>query len=132
MVVVSITLPPELLKKIDKLVKMRGYYSRSEAFRDALRSIIEETEYLREDADKAASTIMVIYENPRKDIDRKLTDIRHEYDDIIIENLHRHIGKEHCLEILIIEGKINRIRSLIGRIRGLRGIQQVKVVYISI
>jgi CopG family nickel-responsive transcriptional regulator len=132
MVVVSITLPPELLKKIDKLVETRGYYSRSEAFRDAIRSIIEETEYLREDADKAASTIMVIYENPRKDIDRKLTDLRHEYDDIIIENLHRHIGKEHCLEILITEGKINRIRSLIGRIRGLRGIQQVKVVYISI
>jgi CopG family nickel-responsive transcriptional regulator len=132
MVVVSITLPGELLKKFDKLVVSRGYYSRSEAFRDAIRSLIEEAEYIKEGEGTAASTIMVIYENPRKDIDRKLTDLRHEYDDILVENLHRHIGKRYCLEIMITEGQIDRIRSLIGRIRGLRGIQQVKVVYLSI
>ena len=42
MVVVSITLPARLLKRFDEFTKSRGYFSRSEAFRDAVRSLISE------------------------------------------------------------------------------------------
>ncbi|MEM2664285.1 MAG: ribbon-helix-helix protein, CopG family, partial [Candidatus Methanomethylicia archaeon] len=38
MTVVSITIPDELLSRFDEFIKTRGYYSRSEAFRDAIRS----------------------------------------------------------------------------------------------
>lgn len=42
MPIVSLTLPEELLERFDELVRSRGYYSRSEAFRDAIRSLISE------------------------------------------------------------------------------------------
>jgi metal-responsive CopG/Arc/MetJ family transcriptional regulator len=44
MAVVSVTIPNELLRKFDEFMKTRGYYSRSEAFRDAIRSLMAEAE----------------------------------------------------------------------------------------
>jgi len=129
MVVVSITLPGDLLKKFDNFVRTKGYYSRSEAFRDAVRSLISEVEPLGTETESAVATIMVTSEYARKDVTVRLTRISCELDDIVIENLHRHIGDKHCLTIFIAEGTVQRIRNLVGRIRGVRGIQQVKTMF---
>lgn len=128
MVVVSITLPTDLLKKFDDAVQKRGYFSRSEAFRDALRSLISELEPLEASGEKAVATIMVTSEQPRKDITVKLTGMACEFDDVVMENLHRRIGDKYSLTVFVAQGSTQRIRDLIGRIRGMRGIQQVKTV----
>jgi len=129
MTVVSITLPRELLKRFDEFIKARGYYSRSEAFRDAVRSLIAEAELAKTEAGTVATTIMVTCEYARKDVDMRIAEIRHEFDDVVVENVHRHIGDRYCLEVLIAEGNAQRILDLIGRIRGMRGIQQVKALF---
>jgi len=129
MTVVSITLPRELLKRFDEFIKARGYYSRSEAFRDAVRSLIAEAELAKAETGTVATTIMVTCEYARKDVDMRITEVRHEFDDVVVENVHRHIGDRYCLEVLIAEGNAQRILDLIGRIRGMRGIQQVKALF---
>jgi len=129
MVVVSITLPSDLLKKFDNFIRIRGYYSRSEAFRDAVRSLIAEAELSEAGAEKVAATIMVTSEYARKDVEARVTNIRHEFDDVVVEDFHRHIDDKYCLEILVAEGTLQRISDLIGRIRGMRGIQQVKTAF---
>ena len=131
MVVVSITLPSDLLKKFDKFIGTRGYFSRSEAFRDAVRSLISERELLEMVTGRGVAAIMVTSEYARKDVTVRLTGITCELDTIIIENLHRHIGDTYCLTIFLAEGTVQRIRNLVGRIRGMRGIQQVKTVFMS-
>jgi len=129
--VISITIPNDLLKRFDDFIKTRGYYSRSEAFRDAIRNLMEETELTRGEG-IVATTIMITYDYERRDVDMKLSEIRHEFDDIIIENLHRHIGQKYCLEIFIAEGENSRVLKLIGRVRGVRGVQQVKSILITL
>ena len=129
MVVVSITLPGGLLKKFDNFIRTRGYYSRSEAFRDAVRSLISEVKLLETDTERVVATIMVTSEYARKDVTVRLTRITCELDDIVVENLHRNIGDKHCLNIFIAEGTVQRVGNLVGRIRGMRGIQQVKAVF---
>jgi metal-responsive CopG/Arc/MetJ family transcriptional regulator len=44
MTVISIKLPPDLLHKFEDFMQSKGYYSRSEAFRDAVRGLISESE----------------------------------------------------------------------------------------
>jgi len=127
--VVSITLPRELLKRFDEFIKVRGYYSRSEAFRDAVRSLIAEAELAKAETGTVATTIMITCEYARKDVDMRVTEMRHEFDDVVVENVHRHIGDRYCLEVFIAEGNAQRILDLIGRIRGMRGIQQVKALF---
>ena len=132
MTVISITLPNELLQKFDEFMKMRGYYSRSEAFRDAIRNLIAESEVSKMETENVAATIMITCDYARRDIDLRITEVRHEFDDVVVENVHRHIDEKYCLEIFIAEGKNERILDLIGRIRGMRGIQQVKAMFMSL
>ena len=132
MTVVSITLPNELLRKFDEFMKARGYYSRSEAFRDALRSLIAESELAKLELGNVAATIMTTCDYARKDVDLKITEVRHEFDDVVIENVHRHIGEKYCLEIFIAEGKNDRILNLINRLRGMHGIQQVRAMFMPL
>jgi CopG family nickel-responsive transcriptional regulator len=130
--VVSITIPNELLRKFDEFMKTRGYYSRSEAFRDAIRSLMAETELAKMETGNVAATIMITCDYARKDVDLKMTELRHEFDDVVIENVHRHIGEKYCLEIFIAEGNNNRILDLVGRVRGMRGIQQVRAMFMPL
>jgi CopG family nickel-responsive transcriptional regulator len=130
--VVSITLPTDLLAKFDDFIATRGYYSRSEAFRDAIRSLITESEYAKMEIGEVAATIMVTCDYTRRDVDLRVTEVRHEFDDVVVENVHRHIGERYCLEIFIAQGKSDRIIDLVGRVRGMRGIQQVKAMFMSL
>jgi len=130
--VVSVTLPSELLKKFDEFIKTRGYYSRSEAFRDAIRSLMAESEIAKIEAGNVATTIMITCDYARKDVDLKVGEVRHEFDDVVVENVHRHIGEKYCLEVFIAEGNHQRILDLIGRIRGMRGILQVKALFMPL
>ena len=127
--VISITLPPDLLKKFETFMENKGYYSRSEAFRDAIRGLISESEFAKLETENVAATIMVTCDYERKDVDLKMSELRHEFDDVVIENVHRHIGEKYCLEIFITEGKNGRILNLINRLRGMHGIQQVKAMF---
>ncbi|MEM2533582.1 MAG: CopG family ribbon-helix-helix protein, partial [Candidatus Nezhaarchaeales archaeon] len=109
-----------------------GYYSRSEAFRDAIRNLMAEAELAKMEKGNVAATIMMICDYARKDVDLKMTEIRHEFDDVVIENVHRHIGEKYCLEIFISEGNNERILDLVGRVRGMRGIQQVRAMFMPL
>ena len=132
MTVISITLPSELLTKFDEFMKTRGYYSRSEAFRDAIRSLIVESDMAKSETGDVAATIMITSDYARRDVDLRMTEVRHEFDDVVVENVHRHIDDKYCLEIFIAQGKNERILDLIGRVRGMRGIQQVKALFMSL
>ena len=128
----SITLPGDLLSQFDEFIKTRGYFSRSEAFRDAVRSIIAESETVRLDSEVVHATLMITCDYERKEVDMRVGEIRHEFDDIVVENIHKHIAKRYCLEIFIVEGEPKRIMDLVGRVRGMRGIRQVKAMFMPI
>jgi len=132
MTVISITVPADLLTKFDEFMKTRGYCSRSEAFRDAIRNLLAESEVAKAETSDVAATIMITSDYARRDVDLRVTEVRHEFDDVVVENVHRHIDNKYCLEIFIAEGKNQRIVDLIGRVRGMRGIQQVKALFMSL
>jgi CopG family nickel-responsive transcriptional regulator len=107
-------------------MRKRGYSSRSEAVRDAIRDTLSDYDLQRFEKGMVTATITVITEHERHDVDERLMRLRHQHDDIVSGNFHIHIGQEYCLEIFITEGEAERVLEFIGRIRAMRGIQQVK------
>jgi len=132
MTVISITIPSELVKKVDRLVKERGYYSRSEAFRDAVRSLVAEAEMERLEEGRLAAVILIASDLRRKDVDVKLVELRNEYEDVIVENLHRHVENEYCIDVFVAQGERRRISEFVGRVRGTRGIREVRSVFLPL
>lgn len=60
-------------------------------------------------------------------MDDVLLHLRHGYDDIVEGNLHLHVGGgESCAEVFVTEGNADRVTNFIGKIKAVRGIEQVK------
>ena len=132
MTIISISLSPELLDKLERFMKERGYSSRSEVIRDAVRDLMAEYELTRLEVGRVIATITVISRHERHDVDERLMRLRHEYDHIVSGNMHIHLSEGYCLEIFIAEGAAEEILRFIGRIRAMRGIQQVKYTIVPI
>ncbi len=115
-----------MVDSLKKLVEKRGYFSRSEAIRDAIRGLILDYDINIKSKDTVFATIIIVSEFERHDIELKLSKLRHEYNDIIIEDIHRHVKDKYCIELFLVEGKNKDVLDLLGRIRGLRGIYQIK------
>ncbi len=130
--IVSISLTSNLLGKLDDFMRKRGYSSRSEAVRDAIRGTLSEYDLQRFEKGEITATITVISKHERHDVDERLMRLRHQHDDIVSGNLHIHLGQEYCLEIFITEGEAEKVLDFIGRIRAMRGIQQVKFTMVPL
>jgi CopG family nickel-responsive transcriptional regulator len=130
--IVSISITSHLLQRFDRFMRERGYSSRSEAIRDAIRDTLSEYNLGKLEQGAVTATVTVISERERHDVDQRLMRLRHEYNDIISGNMHIHLGSEYCLEIFITEGDVDQVLVFIGRIRAMRGIQQVKFTMVPL
>jgi CopG family transcriptional regulator, nickel-responsive regulator len=126
MSITSISLSPNLLHKLDEIKDEKGYSSRSEVIRDAIRVYLSEFEMSKFEKGNLTATITAIYQKNGPHLDDLLLHLRHEYDDIVEGNLHIHIGGDNCAEIFVTEGNAERVSGFIGKIRAIRGMEQVK------
>jgi len=126
MPVVSISLTNDLLRKLDSLTKERGFSSRSEAVRDAIRSAVEEHKLNKMETGSVFSTITAVYEYGQRDVEEQLMNLRHKYDETISTNLHIHLGRRFCVEVFVVSGNLEEVMMAVDRIRATRGIYQVK------
>jgi CopG family transcriptional regulator, nickel-responsive regulator len=126
MSITSISLSPNLLHKLDDIKDEKGYSSRSEVIRDAIRVYLSEFEMSKFEKGNLTATITAIYQKNGPHLDDLLLHLRHEYDDIVEGNLHIHIGGDNCAEIFVTEGNAERVSGFIGKIRAIRGMEQVK------
>ena len=125
MPIVSVSMDETVLKNLDEIAQRRKYRSRSEAVREALREFLDVTEWER-GGGQASVILAVIYEkgNPKAD----LAMLQHRFDEIRTM-LHTHLNEVDCLQIFIAEGASTRLKELIGQIRRVKGVKQIKFIY---
>ncbi|MFX1318631.1 MAG: nickel-responsive transcriptional regulator NikR [Promethearchaeota archaeon] len=126
MPIISISLTTKLLKQLDQFMQERGYSSRSEAIRDAVRTALSEFELEKFEGGRVTATITAISTHEQQGVDERLTRLRHAYSHIVSGNMHLHLGEAYCLEVFIAEGEAEDITEFISRIRAMRGLLQVK------
>ena len=126
MTVVSVSLTPELLGQLDEFVERSGYSSRSEAIRLAVRDALSQFALQRLEQDRVMATLTVISEKARSDINNRLMELRHGFDENIFGNMHLHIGGGFCVEIFIVQGEPATVLDFISKVRAVRGIREAK------
>jgi CopG family nickel-responsive transcriptional regulator len=113
-----------LLDKFDKLSNKKGYTTRSEAFRDAIRKVIREGVWEEEIGDNMA-VIMVLYDKSRPKT--AMTVLLHQFEEIQT-NIHMHLDDSNCLEIFVAKGEGNVLKKIIKRIREIKGTKHVEFI----
>jgi CopG family nickel-responsive transcriptional regulator len=129
---IGISLPKNLLDKFDEIINYRGYSSRSEGIRDAIRSYITYYKWMSDVKGERQGVITMIYDHQQRGLLATLTDIQHEFMEITQATLHSHVSHDRCLEIILIRGDGADLKTLAERLMSQKGVESVKLTTIPI
>jgi CopG family nickel-responsive transcriptional regulator len=125
---IGVSIDSDLLHRFDSYIAGKGYENRSEAFRDLIRDRLVESAVV---AGNVVGTVTLIYDHHTRLLPEKLTDLQHEYHDVVISTLHAHLDHERCLEVVILRGKSKRVQQLADRLISIKGVQHGRLVMSS-
>ncbi|MFH1128020.1 MAG: nickel-responsive transcriptional regulator NikR [Candidatus Omnitrophota bacterium] len=119
----GVSLEKELLSKFDNRIKNQNYTNRSEAIRDLIRENLVRDEW-HEDRE-IAGAITLIYDHHKRELLNRITDIQHDFQEIIISAQHIHLDHNNCLEIIALKGHSKKAHKLADTLRAIKGIKHV-------
>jgi CopG family nickel-responsive transcriptional regulator len=125
------SLPDNLLDQFDEIIEKRGYSSRSEGIRDAIRNYIINYKWMEEVEGERIGTISLVYEHDQRGLVNNLTEIEHTYTGLINTSVHLHLDNNNCLEIIMLRGEGKVIKEVAEKMMALKGVKYVKLNTIS-
>jgi CopG family nickel-responsive transcriptional regulator len=125
MSIVSLSIPKNLLEKVDQYVKEQGFANRSEIIRQALRAYMSEGRSLSELQGKIIAIITIVYQREAKR--NQITDVQHNFGPVVLTFLHTHIQEGYCIEIIVARGDAKVIHALVQALKANEQISEAKV-----
>jgi len=122
-----VSLPDKLLDQFDEIIKKRGYSSRSEGIRDAIRNYLIHHKWMNEVEGERIGIISLIYEHDQRGLVNDLTEIQHVHVGLIKSSVHIHLDHDNCLEIITMQGEGRVIKEVAERVMALKGVKYVKL-----
>lgn len=127
MPIISISLNDKLLSEIDKLKDETGFSGRSDVIRASARMLIADSKEKEDFTGNINSILILIH---KQEVEDKVTEIKHDFEDIINTQIHSHLKEHKCMEIFILEGNAERIKELSKLFRVNRKIDYVKLIVV--
>jgi CopG family transcriptional regulator, nickel-responsive regulator len=128
----TITIDDDLLAEVDEFMMHRGYANRSEAFRDLLRSGLNEAGAETAGNRHCVATLSYIYDHTARELPKRLTRDFHEHHDLAEATLHVHIDRESCLEVTVLRGRRADVKAFADHVIAERGVRHGHVVMMPI
>ncbi len=122
----GVSLEPELLKKFDRIIKKKGYGSRSEAIRDLIRNETVK-QILENENETVVGTLTIVYDHDASNVTNKLLDVQHLHHKNVLSTMHVHLDEHNCLEVIVVSGKAKDVRSIADRITSIKGVKHGKL-----
>jgi len=117
MSVVSVSMPEELVDRIDKFAEDHGYTGRSEVLREASRNLLGEFEDRRLEGRELMGVVTVLFDFETTSVEEKMMRLRHEHEGLVASNFHSHVGSHYCMELFVLEGSLAEISTFVGKVR---------------
>ena len=128
---IGVSLPDTLLGTFDEIIENRGYSSRSEGIRDAIRSYISYYDWMNDIKGHRVGTIVFIYDHTKRGLSNALTDIQHHYSHLITSSVHVHLDHEDCFEVVVLNGDGKEIAELSEAMMALKGVKFSKLTTVE-
>jgi len=115
MPVVSISLTEKNLEVLERIQESLGLTGRSESIRACIRSAESDLREM-EDLKGSVEGILIILHDSHHSM--RLDNIRHQYKEQVITQIHSHLSNSKCLEIFIVKGKAKDIKTMLQSVHG--------------
>ena len=122
----GVSLNKDILDSFDGLIADQEYPTRSKAIEDLINHYIS-NENLTNDETAVIGTINIVYDHHKRELLKKLTDVQHDFQELIVSSQHIHVSHHDCFEIIIVKGLKKDIEKLFSRIKGTKGIQNASL-----
>ena len=120
---ISISLPPDVSRGLDKLVEARGFENRSQA----VASIInEETE-----EGIMAGTITLFYNQRRQNILSELAMLKRQFIDEVIGSLQVQLENDHVMDVILVQGPVSILQQITDQLVACKGVKVGKLTLTS-
>jgi len=127
MPIVSMSVGDKLLSQFDEISEAKGFRTRSDAMREAMRSFVDEVEWESLEGENQIVITMVYDETgPRGE----LSVLQHRFHEIQMM-LHLHLEKGQCMEVFIARGHNTVLREILRRIRSIKGVRSIRFISTS-
>jgi len=104
---------------LDTFAEEHGYTGRSEVIREACQSLLEEYQEPDDEDRRVLATVTAVFGYDEPEIERRMMDIRHEFEALIQSNSHDCLdGNAGCIETFVIEAPYDDALRFIGTVRG--------------
>jgi CopG family nickel-responsive transcriptional regulator len=110
----------------DRLVKDKGYESRSEAFRDLLRTAIGETRIQGGAAGYCVGVLSYVYNHHERQLAKRLMSMQHDHHDVTVSTMHAHLDHDNCIETVILRGQTDAVVSFAQSVIAQSGVRHGK------
>ena len=129
MTVISLSIPDALLEQVDSTINERGFASRSEITRQALRMFLKEDAQIENVEGEILATATIIYKEHANR--QRLLDAQHVYSGLVSTFLHAHIHEGYCLEVIILKGQAKTIRKFTNTLRTNEQITKLNITILA-
>ncbi|MBI2653834.1 nickel-responsive transcriptional regulator NikR [Candidatus Woesearchaeota archaeon] len=119
----GISFEPKLLKLFDNFIKKHGYTNRSEAINDIIRDRLTHRHQ-----EQIIGTIQVLYDHRIGHYSKNVSTLQHDYHCQILSSMHTYPDHHTCLELIVVKGRIDRIKKLLERIRKTEGVKEAELI----
>ncbi len=117
----GVSLEKGLLERFDQLIREKKYTNRSEAIRDLIRENLVRKEW--EEGKEVAGAITLVFNHHKRELLNILTDIQHDFCQLIISSQHIHLDQDNCLEIIVVRGNPEEVEELADKLRATKGVK---------
>jgi len=126
MPIVSVSIPENLLEKIDIYMEKLGFVGRSEFVREALRRMIEQLEAAGEGQGRKTWIIVTVtHHDGGSTADRKVIEAFHSHQPLVRALYHQLLSNDRCMNIAVVEASALELKPLMSTVRRIRGVERV-------
>ena len=122
----GVSLEDNLLESLDQYVNENGFANRSQAIRFLIEKNVAERKWQCNHI--VAGTIVIMYDQVKKEISLKIMGIQQNYKDVILSSSQYYINQNFCLHIVTVMGTAHRLTELSDKLMTIKGIKHGKLV----
>lgn len=122
----GVSLEDTLLDSLDQYVNENGFANRSQAIRFLVEKNVAEKKWQCNHT--VAGTIILMYDQTKKGIAQKITEIQKIYQDVILSSAQYYLNKSFTLHIATVTGTAYRLTELSDKLVSIKGIKHGKLV----
>lgn len=111
---------------MDQYVDENGFANRSQAIRFLVGKNVAERKW--QCGHIVAGTIIIMYNQTKKQITSKIDAVQQNYRDVILSSSQYYLNEEFCLHITTITGSAHRLTELSDELISIKGIRHGKLV----